>query len=62
MLVEPENLYFESGERAEQDDPKALLNSHEKNETDKIDFIYYVGPWSVCSQTCGWSGYRVSND
>lgn len=59
---------IESGERAEQDDPHAERHSApkvlEKSITDSIDFEYYVGAWSACSQTCGSndSGYRVSNE
>lgn len=71
MLMEQHLKYaIEPGERAEQDDPMPLAvrqNSpkvFEKSITDSIDFEYYVGPWSACSQTCGSndSGYRVSND
>lgn len=69
MLMEQHLKYtVESGERAEQDDPHAMRQSSpmllEKGITDGIDFEYYVGPWSACSQTCGSndSGYRVSND
>lgn len=58
---------IESGERPEQDDPHAAKQTSpkliDKSITDSIDFEYYVGPWSACSQTCGSndSGYRVSN-
>lgn len=69
MLLEQHLKYtIDPGERAEQDDPHAMRQSSsktlEKSITDSIDFEYYVGPWSACSQTCGLndSGYRVSND
>lgn len=34
----------------------------EKSLTDGLEFEYFVGSWSACSQTCGLndSGYRVS--
>jgi ADAMTS-like protein 1/3 len=57
---------IEAGERAVEDDPQAMRQTAalDKSITDSIDFEYYVGPWSGCSQTCGPndSGYRVSND
>lgn len=68
MLMEQHLKYtIDAGERAEQDDPLAMRQSSpnvlDKSLTDSIDFEYYVGPWSACSQTCGSndSGYRVSN-
>lgn len=69
MLMEKHLKYsLDPGERAEQDDPQVMRHNSpkllEKSITDSIDFEYYVGPWSACSQTCGSSdsGYRVSND
>lgn len=53
-------------EREEQDDPHAMRQTAseaiEKSISDDLEFEYYVGPWSSCSQTCGLndSGYRVS--
>lgn len=55
----------EGGGTEQDDDPQALASSAkliEKSITDGLDFEFYVGPWSTCSQTCGISGYRVSND
>lgn len=65
MLMEQHLKYtIDPGERAEQDDPLAVPKVFEKSVTDSIDFEYFVGAWSACSQTCGSndSGYRVSND
>lgn len=65
MLMEQHLKYsIDPGEQAEQDDPHAARQVLDKDITDSIDFEYYVGPWSACSQTCGSndSGYRVSND
>jgi hypothetical protein len=51
-------------EREEQDDPRALRQT--ANDPQFVDagleFEFFVGPWSSCSQTCGLndSGYRVS--
>lgn len=56
-------------EREEQDDPHAMPLAarpkiSEKSITDGLEFEYFVGSWSACSQTCGLndSGYRVSSD
>lgn len=65
MLMEQHLKYsIDLGERAEQDDPHAARQVLDKSLTDSVDFEYFVGPWSACSQTCGSndSGYRVSND
>lgn len=65
MLMEQHLKYsIDPGERAEQDDPHAARQIVDKSITDSIDFEYFVGPWSACSQTCGSndSGYRVSNE
>lgn len=70
MLMEKHLKYtIDPGERTEQDDdPHALRQTApkvlEQSLTDSVDFEYFVGPWSACSQTCGSasdSGYRVSN-
>ena len=53
-------------EREEQDDPLAMPQTAsaaiEKSLSDDLEFEYYVGPWSSCTQTCGLndSSYRVS--
>lgn len=72
MLTEKHLKYtIDPGERAaiQEDDPHALRQTAprvlDQSLTDSIDFEYFVGPWSACSQTCGSasdSGYRVSND
>jgi hypothetical protein len=72
MIEEKHPKYsIDSGERAEQDDPHAMRQTQQQNPqliekslTDSLDFEFYVGPWSACSQTCGMndSGYRVSNE
>lgn len=72
MLHEKHLKYaIDPGERASEqdDDPRALPQiaspkAIEKSFTDGLEFEFYVGPWSACSQTCGMndSGYRVSND
>lgn len=56
-------------EREEQDDPLAMRQTAsaaiEKSlSDDDLEFEYYVGPWSSCTQTCGLndSGYRVSRN
>jgi hypothetical protein len=57
----------ENGAEQQEDDPRVAASSSrlvaEKRVTDGLDFEFYVGPWSACSQTCGIndSGYRVSN-
>lgn len=54
---------IDPGERgAEQEDDPHAVRHVEKSITDSLDFEFYVGPWSACSQTCGIndSGYRVS--
>lgn len=55
-------------EREEQDDPLAMQQTahsaaFEKSISDDLEFEYYVGPWSHCTQSCGLndSGYRVSS-
>jgi hypothetical protein len=53
-------------EREEQDDPQAMRQTApkaiEKSFTDGLEFEYFVGSWSACSQSCGVndSGYKVS--
>lgn len=51
-------------EREEQDDPRALrqIASDPQLVDAGLEFEFFVGPWSSCSQTCGLngSGYRVS--
>ncbi|KAG5675419.1 hypothetical protein PVAND_005325 [Polypedilum vanderplanki] len=53
---------IDPGERgAEQEDDPHAVRHVEKSITDSLDFEFYVGPWSACSQTCGIndSGYRL---
>ncbi|KAL7044499.1 hypothetical protein ACKWTF_001926 [Chironomus riparius] len=69
MLHEKHLKYaIDPGERAleQDDDPRALPQiaapkAIEKSFTDGLEFEFYVGPWSACSQTCGIndSGYRL---
>lgn len=67
MLLDKHLKYsIDPGEREEQDDPHAMRQTAaviDKSLTDEIDFEFYVGPWTACSQSCGNSdsGYRVSN-
>lgn len=69
MLMEKHLKYTIDPGEPVQDDPNALRqtapNVLDQSLTDSVDFEYFVGPWSACSQTCGSSsdsGYRVSND
>lgn len=70
MLIDKHIKYsINDDEREEQDDPHAMRQTSEMREaieksiSDNLEFEYFVGPWSSCSQTCGLndSGYRVSN-